>query len=238
MNQTAQDYSAKLNIEGTRGTWIENRRKIDYVLWRIQKHLKGALTACDIGVGDGYLLTRLNAAGLRVTGIDISSYSVNYLRDDFRRKGLDIRLIEGDISNIKLEENQFDIVTCLDVLEHIPGHNLRLAIETLTQCIVNGGLLIGTLPFREDLSKKMVMCPKCRHKFHSIGHFHSFQTSEEITKLLEPEFTVLEMAELPSNLLRSNILTYGIMLLKSAKYVVCRKKRKRTICFVARLSKS
>ena len=242
MNETAHDYRARLNIEGSGDVWRENRRKIDYVLWKTRKYLKRGLTACDIGIGDGYLLTRLNGAGLKVTGIDISGYSIGYLRDDFRNKGLDIGLIEGDISNVRLQENQFDIVTCFDVLEHIPGENLSRVLEQLKKSMVPGGLLIGTLPFQEDLSRNMLMCPECGHRFHRVGHFHSFQTAEEITTLFEPDFTILEMGEFRPGFFRSAGLASAVRLLRLIKRLVRKglhkkKKRKMTVYFVAGLAK-
>lgn len=238
MSETMNDYIARLNIEGERNVWKDNRGKIDYVLGKTRNYVKRSSSACDVGIGDGYLLTQLNAAGLKTTGIEISGYLVRYFRDDFRKKGLDIRLIQGDITNINLEAVQFDMVTCFDILEHIPGDNLRLAFETLKNCLVNGGLLIGTLPLGENLEDNMVMCPKCGHRFHRVGHFHSFQTTEEINKVLQPEFTIVKIGKVPFSYFKSNMVNFVCTrLLKLAKSIFHRKIIT-TAYFVAKSNKS
>ena len=121
--ETIYDYHNRLNFEGKRTTYVYNRRKLDYVLRKVRKYLKPSSAACDIGIGEGYVLTRLYDKGLKVTGIEISKYSVEYLENDYKKKGLKIKLINGDITNIELDENQFDVVTCFDVLEHITKTN-------------------------------------------------------------------------------------------------------------------
>jgi 2-polyprenyl-3-methyl-5-hydroxy-6-metoxy-1,4-benzoquinol methylase len=70
-------------------------------------------------VGDGYLLRRLYNSGLKVVGIDISEFLVNRLQSQLEEENLDIKMIRGDISTINLESDKFDLVFCLDVLEHI-----------------------------------------------------------------------------------------------------------------------
>ncbi len=237
-NRTLEDYLAKRNFEGNRNVWKGNRIKLDYILSKIKKYLKPSLAACDVGIGDGYTLTWLNAAGLKVTGIDISRYSIEHLRNNFKKKGLHIELIHGDISDIQLEDGQFDIVTCFDILEHIPQGNLKLVIKTLKRCIVNGGLLIGTLPLAEDLSENMVMCPKCNHIFHEVGHFHSFATTQEIRKLLKPEFTIIKMGIVSLSLFQTNLTDYLCFHLSRLMRRIARRKVATTIYFVAQVTKS
>lgn len=228
----------RLNIEGTRDIWKKNREKIDFILNQSQRYINEALTACDIGIGDGYLLTRLQAAGLEVTGIDISGYLVEYHKNDFKKKGLNIRLIQGDISNLSLEDNQFDIVTCLDVLEHIPGDGLRAALENLKKCIKNDGFLIITLPLGENLENNMVICPECGHKFHRIGHFHSFENIMQVIELLSPEFKIIKTGEVPFNLFPSEILNIISFFLYKFLLRLFHRENVTTAYFITRLVKS
>jgi len=167
-DETMYDYLARLNMEGKRAVWIQNRFKIDYVYRKIRKYIRHARTACEVGVGEGYLLRLLHQNGLKVLGIDISKHLVNELNNKFDREGLDIELIHADISKVKLEKGMFDLFFCIYVLEHIP--NVEEAIKNIKNALSYGrGLLIETLPFQENLSRNMVICPKCHHKFHRIG---------------------------------------------------------------------
>ena len=233
--ETVEDYFAKLNIEGKRNVWENNRKKIDYVLRKTRKYLKPPSAACDIGIGDGYLLMQLKARGLNVTGIDVSSYSINCLQDYFKRKGLNIRLIQGDISDITLEDNKFQVITCFDVLEHIP--NLEVALEALKKSFTEGGVLIGTLPVGEHLDENMVMCPECGHKFHRIGHFHSFEAPEEVVNLLS-RFTIIEMGEVPFHLFTAKIMNFIYFRLFKFIKGIFHKRRIKTVYFVARFDES
>jgi ubiquinone/menaquinone biosynthesis C-methylase UbiE len=234
-----EDYLAKLSIEGKRTSWYENRRKIDFVLGKTGHYLKNRRTVCDIGVGEGYLLRRLRNMGLSPTGIDISRYLIEHLRKSFERESLEIKLIHGDVANVVLDENSFDVVTCLDVLEHIPGDGLKTTIENLKRCIVNGGLLIGTLPLAENLDSNMVLCPKCRHKFHRIGHYHSFDNLEQIRKLFEPDFKIIKIGfvSVPFNLFKFSILNYLCYWLYRLLCSTTDAKGNKTVYFVAKLNK-
>lgn len=235
--ETIEDYLARLNLEAKRNVWFKNRRKIDFILSKTSCYLKNVRTACDIGIGEGHLLRRLENMGLSPTGIDISRYLIEHLRKSFEEQSLEIKLVHGNIANIALEENAFDVVTCLDVLEHIPGDALKTAIENLKRCIVNGGLLIGTLPLGENLNNNMVICPKCRHEFHRIGHYHSFDNLEQIRKLFEPDFKIIEVGYVPFNLFKLNFFNFlGYWLYR----FLCRLtgvKRVKTVYFVAKLNK-
>ncbi|MFX0207571.1 MAG: class I SAM-dependent methyltransferase [Candidatus Hodarchaeota archaeon] len=108
-DETMYDYLARLNMEGKRAVWIQNRVKIDYVYRKIRKYIRHARTACEVGVGEGYLLRLLHQNGLKVLGIDISKHLVNELNNKFDREGLDIELIHADISKVKLEKGMFDL---------------------------------------------------------------------------------------------------------------------------------
>lgn len=235
--QTLDDYLAKLNFEGDMDNWEVNQVKLDYVLKRIKRYIRPDFSVCDIGIGDGYTLMWMYAANLKVTGIDIAEFSIDYLRELFKQKDFNINLIHGDISKIKLEENQFDIVTCFDVLEHTPPDGLSSSIESIKKLLKNGGLLIGTLPLREELDNNKAVCPNCSHEFHRYGHFHSFDTIDDIKKSLTDEFQIIKFGEVPYSWLKSNmlnkILTMGMNFVKT----IAQRKFDTTVYFVARLKK-
>jgi len=231
-NESFYDYQARSGIEGKCGIWIGNRVKINYVYKKIKKYIKNARTACEIGFGEGYLLRMLHNSGLKVVGIDISNYLVNELGNRFNRDGFDIELIQGDISKIELEEDKFDLLFCLDVLEHIP--DIKEAIKNIKKLLTNDGLLVGTLPFRENVHENMVMCPNCKCEFHRFGHYHSFEKMEELKQLLGSEFEILEIDEV---LIFQNVLEIVRYVIEKIWALVFRKKTASTVYFVAKLKK-
>lgn len=226
--ETMEDYYARQNLEGNRKVWVENRRKINYVYRKTRKYLRRQAAVCEIGVGEGYLLRILHSTGLRVLGIDISNYLINELRDQFRKEGLDIELVQGDLSSIDLK-NGIDVFFCLDVLEHVP--DIEKAIRNLNRGLRSGGLLIGTLPLHENMDENMVVCPECRHTFHRIGHHHSFDSIEEVVQLLCPQFDITEMGEVNPFGKMSDAIGYVI---RSILKFALRKKIPSTVYFVAK----
>lgn len=50
-NGTAEDYLAKLNIEGGRKVWLGNYPKIEYAFAKSERCLKPGMSVCEIGIG-------------------------------------------------------------------------------------------------------------------------------------------------------------------------------------------
>jgi methionine biosynthesis protein MetW len=71
-------------------------------------------TLLDIGCGDGLLLSLVKEKGIEAKGLDISEKGA----EKARAKGLEVVVTDiGD--RIPFPDNTFDIVTALDVLEHL-----------------------------------------------------------------------------------------------------------------------
>jgi len=68
----------------------------------------------DIGCGDGDFLSLLNEYHTRV-GVDISEKRINKAKNRF--PNIEFKL--GDCYNIELEDKSFDIVSALELLEHL-----------------------------------------------------------------------------------------------------------------------
>jgi len=236
-DKSFDDHLAQLNLQGEKGAWRNNRIKLDYVLNKTRRFLKPSLSACDIGLGEGYTLEKFYKSGLKTTGIDISKFMIEFLGKKFEKNNQDIELIAADISKIEIDENRFDIVTCFDVLEHIPDENLKAAMINIKKSLVNGGLLIGTLPYKENRDVNCVVCPECGHAFHRYGHFQYFQSMEEIENMLQPGFTMIQSGEVPYTWFKSSFLNFiGTKAMNFIKRMS--KTRYSTIVyFVARLDK-
>jgi len=75
----------------------------------------------DVGCGGGILAEALALKGARVTGIDMAELSLKVARLHLHESGLDI---DYQLSTVEAfaeqHEAQFDIVTCLELLEHVP----------------------------------------------------------------------------------------------------------------------
>lgn len=75
----------------------------------------------DIGCGGGILAEALAQRGARVTGIDMAEVSLDVARMHLQESGLEIdyRLVAAE-EFAEQNAGGFDIVTCLEMLEHVP----------------------------------------------------------------------------------------------------------------------
>jgi SAM-dependent methyltransferase len=74
------------------------------------------------------------------TGSDISDYAISQAR---KRLPDDVVLYSGVLDEIDIHL-RFDVITCFDVLEHIP--DLNTALDNIEHLLRPGGLLVFTVP--------------------------------------------------------------------------------------------
>jgi hypothetical protein len=209
MSQTPgqfDDSIARQILEGKATFWVQNRGKIDFVLWRLRRRVRKAKTACEVGIGEGYLLAKLAEAGVGVTGVDISGYLVRTLGERFRQGGLPVTLVEGSAEAVSIPDDSLDLMFCLDVLEHMPGDAMERTLEAARGWLREGGALVATLPLGEVMADSMVCCPKCGHEFHRMGHHRAFADVDDVRRLLEGGFRIVAMGFVPPSLTGSRLL--------------------------------
>ena len=97
----------------------------------------------DAGCGSGRELDELAARG-RATGIDVSDVALACAR---RRGHADVR--RAAIERLPFADATFDLVTCLDVIEHLPDDVAALA--ELRRVTRPDGLLVVTVPAYQAL---------------------------------------------------------------------------------------
>ena len=125
-------------------------------------------TALDVGCGAGLLCEPLARLGAKVTGIDASPDVIAVAREHAAAMGLAIDYRAGDIQDL---EGQYDLITSLEVIEHVaePAAFLR----ALAKRLAPGGLLILSTPNATGWSKLMMITlgeglgriPKGTHDF-------------------------------------------------------------------------
>jgi len=78
----------------------------------------------DVGCGEGFTLNFIckNKVGKNCIGLDISTEAINL----GRKIHPGIKLIKGNICKIPFKNNQFDLVICTEVLEHLPNPLIAL----------------------------------------------------------------------------------------------------------------
>ncbi|HEY9153319.1 MAG TPA: bifunctional 2-polyprenyl-6-hydroxyphenol methylase/3-demethylubiquinol 3-O-methyltransferase UbiG [Anaerolineales bacterium] len=75
----------------------------------------------DVGCGGGILSEALAKAGAQVTGLDLSEASLQVARQHAQGNGLDIDYCYESVQDVAERQNgQFDAITCMEMLEHVP----------------------------------------------------------------------------------------------------------------------
>lgn len=111
-----------------------------YILQRLQK----SKSVLDVGVGRGYFANMLQWSKKfdRVCGIDIVDRPASRFV-----KGVDFK--QMSVTDIKYKTNEFETVTCMEVLEHLEPEDLDVALKELRR--VCKGQLIVSVPYHEPL---------------------------------------------------------------------------------------
>jgi len=75
----------------------------------------------DIGCGGGILTEAMAAAGATATGLDMAEKPLAVARLHQIESGLDVNYQQGTAEELASKEaGQYDVVTCLEMLEHVP----------------------------------------------------------------------------------------------------------------------
>lgn len=127
--------------------------------------------ALDVGCGAGLLAEPLARLGARVTGIDASQELIDVARAHARMGLLEIEYVSGELSSL---EGEFDLITCMEVIEHVLDPAAFIAL--LASRLSKDGLLILSTPNATAWSKLLMITvgeglgqiPKGTHDFEKF----------------------------------------------------------------------
>ena len=77
----------------------------------------------DVGCGGGILAEALSKLGAQVTGIDASEQTIGVAQNHSNAIGSDVSYYQTTIDEFiaNKPEEKFDVITCLEMLEHVPS---------------------------------------------------------------------------------------------------------------------
>jgi SAM-dependent methyltransferase len=132
----------------------------------------------DVGCGNGAFINILANKYKRVVGLDLSHHALKYVKG---------HKVQSDVAKPSFKPASFDLVTCLEVLEHLSQEEFENALYGLLE--LASKYIIITVPNNENLRGNVVMCPKCYCRFNPAFHVRSF-SEKSLHQLLENCVTI------------------------------------------------
>ncbi len=161
--------------------------RIHFILKRILR--SGSHTpvrVLNVGAGDGYLEESAHRFGLDIYSLDPDMKTIDRLLEK------KIKAYQGHIEQMPFEDEMFDFVIASEVLEHLDEEQFEKGIAEIRRVMKVGASFIGTVPYQEDLSTNIVICPHCETVFHRWGHKRAFdiKTVEQQMSLFFSDLSV------------------------------------------------
>ncbi|TKB64565.1 MAG: class I SAM-dependent methyltransferase [Nitrospira sp.] len=168
-------------------SFSQSRGRLEFLVRR----LSPATRVLNIGVGNGVLESLAVIKGVDICSLDPSERSIDRLRQSL---GMGDKARAGYSQAIPFADAHFDAVVMSEVLEHLDDAVLEATLNEVHRVLRAGGLFIGTVPARENLTESLVVCPDCGLQFHRWGHKNSFDV-ERLSAKLATQFSIHEVSE-------------------------------------------
>jgi len=126
-----------------------------------------ATTLLDAGCGNGLFLKHLRSLGTRsfkrLVGVDRSAAALEHV---------DTEKVRASLDALPFANREFDAVTCLEVLEHLPQEIYSGTLDEIAR--VAGRYVLVSVPHDENITMAFTECDNCRFHFNPNYHLRSF----------------------------------------------------------------
>ena len=133
-----------------------------------------ALDVLDVPCGMGWGTSLIQGART-IVGVDIDLPSV---KEAAHRYGKYATFHQGDMGDLDFADGSFDLVSCLEGIEHVPMQTARRFLKEAARVLRPNGRLLLSSPY----------CRDGRHSGNQF-HVHEYQT-DELLEILSSNFLV------------------------------------------------
>lgn len=124
------------------GSKIHPRAKYLLSLVNVKKGTK----VLDLGCGRGDISLYCARLGANVVGIDYSKDAIILAKESLKKQDGEIqskvKFLLADALKVELKEDQFDLVICVDVFEHLYKYELEIVMDKISKILTKDGLLL------------------------------------------------------------------------------------------------
>ena len=121
-----------------------NPLRLDFIINNFNKPLNNK-KVLDIGCGGGLISELLSKKKANVTGIDENIYNIKQAKNHAKISSLKINYLNKSLNSFnKKNKQKYDLILCLEVLEHV--ENVEESLEIISKLLkTNGTLILSTI---------------------------------------------------------------------------------------------
>ena len=114
----------------------------------IRDYGKRRLNVLDFGCGTGILISEFAKDGHNAIGVELSRWA-----SEFGRKRYHVNIMEGDVCEVDLPENSFDVITMMNSIEHLLDPLMFL--ERLYRLLKKEGIIVIATPNGDCIAARL-----------------------------------------------------------------------------------
>jgi ubiquinone/menaquinone biosynthesis C-methylase UbiE len=166
------------------------RRRVELCL----AQCKGGQRILEVGFGSGVTFLNLCKMYEEIHGLDLNA-SVGQVSGLFDKKGIRTHLQNGSVLSMPYEDNFFDTVLLISILEHLKPPELLVAFEEIRRVLKLGGQVVYGVPIERPFMVFM---------FRLLGYNireHHFSTEKDVLEAagaILKKVRVVQMKSVPS----------------------------------------
>jgi ubiquinone/menaquinone biosynthesis C-methylase UbiE len=120
---------------------ITNKSKKHMMKYMKFLRKRSSLKLLDVGCGEGYYVRDAIEEGIDAYGIDISTHALENALAEVQD-----RITFGSITKIPFGDEEFDVMTAFDVIEHVHPKDTSNMIQEIRRVLKPDGIIIITTP--------------------------------------------------------------------------------------------
>ena len=153
------------------------RRRVEICLGECS----GGKRVLEVGFGSGVSFLNLALTYAEIYGIDLTS-DIEAVGAVFQKRNLDVKLCNGNVTQMPYEDQKFDTVLLISILEHLHPEELEPAFREIQRVLRTGGQVVYGVPVERPLNVFM---------FRLLGYDireHHFSTERQVSAAAEKYF--------------------------------------------------
>lgn len=188
-------------------------KRLKIALELTDEYLREFDSILDVGAGPGFYFPSIaDRSEAKVIDLDLELPHLKAVRQMCLSEDIDHRfqLIQGDVGQLPLKDETFDLIYCFSVFEHIPF--LNGALKELSRVLKRSGVLLIGVPIETLMSK-------VGRKVLGVGGHREGEvvnSHKDLAEALTDYFRIETFRKVPANILPDFVSIYAMF--------ICRKK--------------